>query len=793
MPARKQPRVQHCLDRTVGSLLLLVLLSTVLSEPAWAQGTLADYQRAVTFLPGNADRLVLNARLQPSWLPDSERFYYIRQRPDGREFVLVDPIGKTRGLAFDHTRVAAGLGKATGHAYTQFTLPFDRFVIVNNGGAIRFDVKDDQWTCQLVTGECSRTAQATALTEPATRGEVLSPDGRWAAFLRNHNLWVRAVGSTTREIQLTTDGTENNDYASHFGGSTTFVTEVVEGRPIAPEVMWSPDSTRLLTYRLDQRNVSEMHLLQSVPPQGVRPRLFSYRYPLPGDPNVGLAHLMVFDVERNKRTVLDADPQMVLLEDPIRMNAVWWGLDNQTIYYLQWARGYKALTLGAADVQSGSVRSVIDERASTPVAVSPNNHGSEPLIRVLGRGSEIIWYSERDGWGHLYLYDGKTGALKNQITRGEWAVRAIARVDEGARWVYFTAGGRETGQDPYEIRLYRIRLDGQDLQLLTPEEGNHTVTFSPSGKFLVDAWSRINTPPVTVLRSAEGPRVDRIGKLEQADISALLATGWRAPEPFRVKALDGATDLYGVIYRPSNFDPTKRYPVIEDIYPGPQNIKAPKSFEIASPDQALAELGFIVVKLDGMGGPFRSVAFHLASYGRLGQGGDLANHVAGIRQLAERYPYLDLDRVGIFGHSGGGFASTRAILAYPGFYKVAVSSSGNHDQRGFVAQWGERWQGLPDGDNYLEQVNAALAANLKGKLLLAYGDMDDNVPPALTLQLIHALIKANRDFDLIVMPNRNHAGVLRDHYFWRRRWDYFVRHLLHVEPPVDFTITVGAK
>ena len=386
-------------------------------------------------------------------------------------------------------------------------------------------------------------------------------------------------------------------------------------------------------------------------------------------------------------------------------------------------------------------------------------------------------------------------------------MRDTPRVDAERGWVYFTAGGREEGRDPYFRHLYRCTLDGADLTLLTPEDADHTVTFSPSGAYFVDTYSRVDLPPVSVLRRADGTLIDT---LEEADISALTEMGWRAPERFTVKARDGVTDLYGCIFRPTNFDPSRTYPVLDSIYPGPQTIHTPKAFGGGDTggrnfwqDQALAELGFIVVTIDGMGTPYRSKAFVDVAYGaHFGEAGGLEDHIVGLRQLAARDPSLDLSRVGIYGHSGGGFASAHALLSFPDFYKVAVSSAGNHNQMGYLAGWGERYIGMPEGDNYAGQVNATLAGNLRGKLLLVHGEMDDNVHPSLTMQLADALIAANKDFDLLIIPFTNHAffdlrwGLeaadrfvsLSHPYFVRKRWDYFVTHLLGATPPPGYAI-----
>jgi dipeptidyl aminopeptidase/acylaminoacyl peptidase len=402
----------------------------------------------------------------------------------------------------------------------------------------------------------------------------------------------------------------------------------------------------------------------------------------------------------------------------------------------------------------------------------------------------VIWFSERDDWGHLYLYDLATGRLKNRITSGEWNVTQLLRVDEQNRVLYFLAVGREKGRDPYFSHFYRIGFDGRDLRLLTPEDGNHEISLSPSGRYFVDNYSKPDVPPVSVLRDAEG-RLLLV--LEKADISRLVAAGWKPPIPFTVKARDGVTDLYGLMYRPTNFDPARKYPIVNHIYPGPQTGSVgSRSFAPSRGDaQALAELGFIVVEIDGMGTPWRSKKFHEAYYGDMGDN-TLPDQVAGMKELAQRYPWIDIERAGIYGHSGGGYAAAGAMFRYPDFFKVGVSQAGNHDNRCYEDDWGEKWQGLlrrnPDGtDNYESQANQNFAGNLKGKLLLAHGTMDSNVPPYNTLLVVDALIKANKDFDLLLLPNRGH-GFGNEPYMVRRRWDYFVRHLLGAEPPAGYEL-----
>jgi dipeptidyl aminopeptidase/acylaminoacyl peptidase len=779
--------------------IVLIVIPLAAEQPQLSR---EDYARAEQYLIGNIGKLAFKIQVVPRFIGKSDRFWYKLATRDGKEFVLIDPALNTRQPAFDQARLAASLSAASGKAYEANNLPFDGIEFVKDGRAIQFDIEKDRWTADLSTYAC--TKEETSKEKP--EGESLSPDGKWAAFVKDYNLFIRPTAGGT-DIQLTTDGEALYDYGSEADQSTVAVTQRLSGKKQPPVLLWSPDSRKILTHKLDQRKVESLHLLQSVPPQGFRPLLHSYRYALVGDPNLPLAELAVLDVEKKTKTAFKTDPYLVLYMSPITTKRAWWSEDSRTVYFVEESRSNKAARLKAADAVTGETRTLIEEKGATYVELN-TYLGNAPNVRILGDGAEFIWFSERDGWAHLYLYDGKTGILKNQITKGPWVVGDILRVDEKNRWVYFTAGGREKGRDPYYRHLYREKLDGSGLELLTPEDADHTVTdmlsgsnafgflsrFSPSGSYFVDTYSRMDTAPVTVLRDVSGRLVR---ELEKADLEPLLAAGWKWPERVTVKARDGTTDLYGLLYKPSNFDPAKKYPVIDGIYPGPQITRTPKSFggnayflyEICE-DSALAELGFIVVNIDGLGTPFRSKAFHDWSYGKMEEAGGLEDHITGIRQLASVRPYMDISRVGIYGHSGGGFASTHAILAYPDFYKVAVSSAGNHDQRSYLACWGEQYQGLLQGDNYKAQSNAGLAANLKGKLLLVHGDMDDNVHPAMTIQMVDALVKANKDFDLLILPNRNHSFGL-DPYFTRRKWDYFVRHLAGAEPPHDYEIKPG--
>ncbi len=764
--------------------------------------TWTDYARAERFLPWNATKLIFNAEVRPNWIADSDRFWYRRMARDGATFRVVDPATGRSDLAFDHVRLTAAFSEAAGAHYVHTALPFEAIEFVNGERAIRFDAGGKRWTCDLATYVCTPGEK-----EERSKTEVRSPDGRWAAFVRGDNLFLREI-ATGAERQITTDGERHNAYAALPGSSLSAVTDRVIGKPATPTLLWSPDSTRFVTYRLDERNVRDMHLLQSVPTDGgARPTLHPYRYPLVGDEHVPLAHLLVVDAASGRVLPLETEPLATMTRTtPFEQRNVWWSGDSARVYAIGQRRGHRSVALQVADAATGASRTILEECG--PSHVYPHHVPmANTNVHEIGDGEGVTWWSQRSGWGHLSRYDVATGETKAALTSGAWTVRDTLRVDAENGWIYFTAGGREEGRDPYYRHLYRCTLDGAKLALLTPEEADHNVTFSPSGAYFVDTHSRVDLPPVTVVRKADGTLV---AKLEEADISALTETGWRFPERFTVKARDGVTDLYGCIFRPTNFDPARRYPVLDSIYPGPQTIHTPKAFGGGETggrnfwqDQALAELGFIVVNIDGMGTPYRSKAFVDVAYGaHFGEAGGLADHIAGLTQLAARDASLDLDRVGIYGHSGGGFASAHALLAFPDFYKVAVSSAGNHNQLGYLAGWGERYVGTPEGNNYAGQINASLAKNLRGKLLLVHGEMDDNVHPSLTMQLADALIAANKDFDLLIIPFTNHGffdlrwGLdaaerfvsLSHPYFVRRRWDYFVAHLLGATPPAGYAI-----
>jgi dipeptidyl-peptidase 4 len=495
------------------------------------------------------------------------------------------------------------------------------------------------------------------------------------------------------------------------------------------------------------------------------------------------------------RLRMPPDPHRSSISDHVAEGSLFldvqWYADASHLAFLSSSRDHKVATLRVADAMTGEVRTVLEERSPTQFQSSPYSGAGNVNWRVLPASNEVIWYSQRDNWGHLYLYDLTTGQLKNQITTGEWNVNEIERVDERGRVLFLAGQGREAGRDPYFVHYYRVAMDGRGLTLLTPEDATHSAQISPDGRQLVDVFSTPTTPTRTVVRRI-GQNGDPV-ELARLDITRLTAAGWKPPTPITVKARDGMTDLYGLMWTPTTLDSTRTYPIVNYIYPGPWGSSVPtRTFQPSLGDfQALAELGFVVVAIDNMGTEGRSKAFHDAYYGNMGDNG-LADQVAGMRELARRYRFIDVDRAGIWGHSGGGFAAAGAMFRYPDFFKVGISESGNHDNRNYEDDWGERFQGQlrrsSQGDNYDPQANQLLAGNLKGKLLLAHGGMDDNVPPSNTYLVVDALIKANKDFDLIIFPNQSHGYGEDEDYMMRRRWDYFVKYLLGAEPPKEYKV-----
>ena len=693
------------------------------------------YARAERLLERNIAKLVFNATLDPHWLPDGS-FWYRRESREGASVIRVD----------------AATGRKT-------------------------EVSDPEALARVLEG-----------SQPGALG---SPDGRWELLHEGYDIALREVAGGEMR-RLTADGTADRPYAASPDTNLQAVTQRIQGLVTPPVAAWSPDGGRLVTHRLDQSGVGVLPLVQSCPADGsTRPVVHHLHMPLPGDAAIGRAELLIVEAATGRILPIEADPLPVPFLSPLELGWVWWSEDSARIYFLREGRGSKTLELCAADAATGSTRSIFAQTSDSYVEPSPLLPWLSQ-VRSLGATGEIIWPSERDGWRHLYLLDEASGQIKRQLTVGTWVVREVIDVDAKARLVYFTASGREAGHDPYLRQLYRVSLDGSAPQRLTEAEADHRVHMAPDRSCFVTTWSRVDLAPVSELRAADGRL---IAQLEAADLGDFFARGFTFPERFTVKAADGTTDLHGVLYKPSNFDPAHRYPVIDDLYPGPQLIRTPKSFCLNPSaafetwpgqweSQSLAELGFIVINLDGRGTPLRSRAFHLASYGRLEDAGCLEDHLAALDQLAGERPYLDLGRLGAVGHSAGGYAATRALLAYPQRYKVVVASSPDQDLLCYLGYWAEKYQGLPIDERYLRQANTGLARALTGKLLLIHGELDDNVNPYATLRFVDALIRADKDFDLLIVPGANH-DLMNHPYVVRRKWDYFVTHLMGALPPAE--------
>ena len=739
--------------------------------------TAQDYARAERFLSYNTQALVDGSAGQPHWLAN-DRFWYRVLTAQGSEFVLVDPGRKTRQPAFDHTRLAAALTTASGKPYEAQRLPFRTLTFAPDEKSVAFAAGGKNWKYDLASGQVS--PDAVPAPNPASANEaneIASPDGQRAAYIKEHNLWVRDT-KTNQLTQLTTDGAPNYGYATDNAGWT---------HSDKPVLRWSPDSRKIATFRQDQRTVSDMYLVST---NVGKPALTALKYPLPGDKDIATIERVIVEVNTPKvvRLQMAPDPHRGSLSDDISSSGTFddvdWSPDASQLAFVSTSRDHKEAKLRVADAATGAVRDVFTETVATQYESGQGTIN----WRYLPKTKEVIWYSERDNWGHLYLYDAGSGKVKNQITKGNFVVTQLLRVDEAKRQLYFLAGGREAG-NPYFSRLYCIGLDGKNLTLLSPEAGNHQVALSPSDRYFIDTYSQPDRPGATVLRAADGKLVTA---LEKTNISRLTATGWKAPTPITVKAQDGQIDLYGLMFTPSALDPARKYPIINYIYPGPQGGGVGNwSFAAARNDhQALAELGFVVVVIEGSCNPLRSKSYHDACYGNMAEN-TLSDQVTGMRQLAQKYPYIDLNRAGIWGHSGGGYATAAAMFRYPDFFKVGISESGNHENRNYEDDWAERYLGLlktnPDGTtNYDNQANAPFAKNLKGKLMLAHGMMDDNVPPYNTLLVVEALTKANKSYDLVVFPNAAHGYGAYSPYMMRRRWDYFVQHLAGAEPPRDY-------
>jgi dipeptidyl aminopeptidase/acylaminoacyl peptidase len=725
---------------------------TIFTQTTLAQGTLRDYQRAEA-MNGLMQNKVLGAADGVKWTNGILLYSTLTAR--GKEFIKVDVQNKSKQPVYDPAELAAALTTA-GRKTNAIELPFQEITLGDN--EIKFTIGDSNWTYRLDTKQASavktpaRTAGPNRLWSEINTGQgerpVNSPDSKWIAFIRENNVYVRSAKNAQEQYQLSFDGSPGEYYASALS--------------------WSPDSKYIATTKIRPAKEHPVYLIESSPVDQLQPKLHTRNYLKPGDA-LQQRQPYIFSVASRKSYAVAAST----IADQYNLTNPFWRRDSRAVSFEYNQRGHQQYKVMELDI-TGATRELVKEESATFIDYSGKRYRYD-----LTDGKEMIWASERDGWNHLYLYDS-AGHVKNQITKGDWVVRRVVRVDETKRNIVFEASGKIQGIDPYYIQYYSVNFDGTGLTQLTSENGNHTAYFSPDNNYFVDVYSRIDAPPVTVLKSAADGKI--VMELEKADISGLLKTGWKLPEVFVSKARDGKTDIWGMIIRPSNFDPNKKYPVIEYIYAGPHSFFVPKNFVTDSRGSLheLAELGFIVVQCDGMGTNGRSKAFLDVCWKNLKDGG-FPDRIAFMQSAAKKYPYMNLDKVGIFGNSAGGQSSMGALLFQPDFYKVAVSSSGCHDNRMDKIWWNEQWMGYPIGPQYAESSNVTHAANLKGKLLLILGEMDENVDPSSTMQLMNALIKANKNFDFLQVPGMGHS--LGGDYGEHKRRDFFVKHLLGIDPP----------
>lgn len=738
------------------SVVLLFALGSMSCISLWAQGTVEDYNRAYALREKYNAKHVLYAGVVPHWVDQTSAFWYVRQTEKGKEYVKVDAASKKRTALFDQQKMAAALTEKAGREINAYNLPLQNCRLNISLDTLRFQLDGKFWAYSIKNNRLldegaipprGKERHWMEVDDEKEGRPVTSPDGKWTAFIKNDNVYVREV-ATGKEKQLSQDGTLSNYYSSY--------------------IQWSPDSKSVVSCRIRPVEKRYVYYVESSPADQAQPKLHKQEYAKPGD-ELRFKVPCIFEVESGRRLI----PSTELFSQQYELSGPMWNADSKAITFEYNERGhkvYRVLEMSAAD---GSVRTLIEEKEEKYV--------NYPRIyrNYLSDGKRIIWSSERDNYNHLYLYDRATGKPLNQITKGEWYVRGVQHVDEANEVIYFSANGMKKGEDPYLIHYYKINFDGSNLVELTPEEGMHQCWYSSDYKYLVDVYSKVDQAPIIVLRDTKNGKIRM--QLDKADISALLANGWKAPEVFSAKGRDGKTDMWGVIYRPSNFDPSKKYPVIEYIYSGPGDQYVPKTFSSYNWWMtSLAELGFIVVQVDGMTTSFRSKEFEEVCYKNLKDAG-LPDHIAWIKAAAQKYPYMDIDRVGIFGCSAGGQESTGAVLFHPEFYKAACSACGCHDNRMDKIWWNELWMGYPIDESYSACSNVDNAHLLSRPLMLVVGELDDNVDPASTMQVANALIKANKDFELVVIPGAHHT--MGEDFGEHKRYDFFVRHLMGVTPP----------
>ncbi len=777
------------------SLMLLFILSiagTVFAQVNPAQK--ANYKLANRFTRDKVGKLIHDTSVRPHWIKDSEKCWYRFKKSTGTFFYLVDPVNKTKAPVFDNAKMAAALSEALKKPYDPTQIPLKTIKFIKDLKAIEFEIDSLKYEWNLAAATLTFVDSVKA--KPKTPKWVYySPDSVTIVFARNHNLFIMARNDPDSvEHQLTADGEKYYSYASD--DSDTSKTERKRAR-----VRWFKDSKKFYKVRQDRRKVGDLWVIDEL--KKPRPILKTYKYPMPGEKNIPQDELYIFDVDKKSALKIKTEKW----KDQ-SLGGAYFGTGglyvphkkSDKLYFMRRNRAWNKIDLCVVNTETGDVKELINED------IKPYINTRYSHLAILNEGKDLIWWSERDGWGHYYLY-GENGKLKKRLTSGTFVCQGITKIDTTGRVMYFRASGREKGEDPYYVNLYKINLDGTGFKLLTPENANHRSNVSDTRKYFVNTYSTVNQAPKADLRDNTGKV---ILNLENVDISRLEEAGWKMPETFVVKADDGITDLYGVMWKPFDFDPKKKYPIITYVYPGPQTEAVPKSFSANNRNVALAQLGFVVVAFGNRGGsPQRSKWYHNYGYDNLRDYG-LADKKAGLEQLAARFPFIDIDKVGIYGHSGGGFMSTAAMLVYPDFFKAAVSSAGNHDNNMYNIWWSEVHHGvkekkvkkkkdgkkdeknekkneekkLPDEDEYEIKfssripTNPELAKNLKGHLLLVHGSIDNNVHPGNTIRMVDALIKAKKKFDFMLLPGQRHGFGKYTDYFNRLLWDYFSEHLI---------------
>lgn len=736
--------------------MLLLVQFLIFSVDVLAQGTVEDYNRAYGLREKYSAKHVLNGNVRPHWVSETNIFWYIRDTENGKEYVKVDAVTCKRTSLFNHGKLAAALSSATGKSFNSYNLSLGNAQLDKDLNTFTFELDGKKWMYDVKknklvdNGNVSQSAQQPhwmVVDDERNGSPVNSPDGNYVAYIKNDNVYVREL-STGREKQLSNDGTLSNYYSSY--------------------IQWSPDSKSVVSCKIRPVHKRYVYYVESSPSDQLQPKLHKQEYAKPGD-ELRFKIPCIFNVETGKALI----PSAELFANQYDLYGPMWNADSKAVTFEYNERGHKVYRVLEMSATDGTVRVLIEEKEEKYV------NYTRIYRNYLSDGRRILWSSERDNYNHLYMYDRITGKPTHQITIGEWYVRGIQYVDEANEVIYFSANGMDKDKDPYLIHYYRIDFDGSNLIELTPEDGMHKCWFSTNHKYMVDVYSKVDMAPIAVLRDTNTGKI--LMELERADISALLTNGWKVPEMFSAKGRDGETDIWGIIYRPSNFDPNKKYPIVEYIYSGPGDHYVPKTFSSYNWWMtSLAELGFIVVQIDGMTTSFRSKEFEEVCYKNLKDAG-LPDHIAWIKAAAQRYPYMDVDRVGIFGCSAGGQESLGAVLYHPEFYKAAYSACGCHDNRMDKIWWNELWMGYPVDESYSACSNVENAHLLKRPLMLVVGEMDDNVDPASTMQVVNALIKAGKDFELVVLPGVRHT--MGEDFGEHKRYDFFVRNLMGVTPP----------